>query len=168
MTTIPRLFLYDSVSVRNRLESVRDNDAFVKDESVAFGSCDDTKMFGGGVSPEEVRVDDVDVVSFVERSVDFVEEILSHDDIIELSGAMDIEGEAPDLAAHFTVLSSVPIILGASGREVDNEVAIVELVCHLSKVISERDVGLSREGGVDDRIGVKVEDALLELFQVAV
>ena len=161
-------FLHDSVSVRKRLESVRVYDAFVEDESVAFGSCDHTKMFGGGVSPEEVRVDDVDVASFVERSGDFVEEILSHDVIVELSGAPDIEGEAPDLAAHFTVLSPVPVILGASGREVDDEVAIVEFVGHLSEVISERDVGLSRESSVDDGIGVKVEDALLELFQVAV
>ena len=63
------------VSVRKRLESVRAYDAFVEDEPVAFGSCDDTKMFGGGVSPEEVRVDDVNVASFVERSGDFVEEI---------------------------------------------------------------------------------------------
>ena len=85
-----------------------------------------------------------------------------------MPGAPDIEGEAPDLAAHFTALSPVPIILGASGRKVDDEVAIVEFVGHLSEVISERNVGLSWEGSVDDGIGVKVEDALLELFQVAI
>ena len=169
LTTIPRLFLqHDSVSVRKRFESLRVYDAFVKDKSVAFRSCDDTKMFGGGVSPEEILVDDVDVASFLERSGDFIEEILSHDVIVELPGATDIEGEAPDLAAHFTTLSSVPVILGASGREVDDEVAIVEFVGHFFEVISERDVGLSREGGVDDRIGVKVEDALLETIQVTV
>ena len=57
---------------------------FVEDESVVFGPCDDTRIFGGRVSPEEVRVDNVDVVSFVERSVDFVEEILLHEVIVEL------------------------------------------------------------------------------------
>ena len=119
-------------------------------------------MFGGGVSPEEIWVDDIDVASFVERSSDFVEEILSHDVVVELFGASDVEGEAPDLAAHFTALSPVPVILGASGREVDDEVAIVEFVGHVSEVISEWDVGLSGEGSVDDGIGVKVEDALLE------
>ena len=56
------------MSLWKRLESVRVYDAFVKDESVAFGSCDDKKMFGGWVSPEEVRVDDINVASFVERS----------------------------------------------------------------------------------------------------
>ena len=125
-------------------------------------------MFRGRVSPEEVRVDNINVALFIERSGDFVEEILSHDGIVELPGATDIEGEASDLAAHFTALSLVPVILGASGREVDDEVAIVEFVGHLSKVISEWNVGLSREDSVDDRISVKVEDALLETFQVAV
>ena len=105
---------------------------FVKDEFIVFGLCDDMKMFGGWVSPEEVRVDDIDVASFVERSGDFVEEILSHDVIIELPGAPNIEGEASDLATHFTTLSLVSVILGASGREVDDEVAIVDFVGHLS------------------------------------
>ena len=116
------------VSVRKQLESVRVHDAFVKDESVAFASCDDMMMFGGRVSPEEVRVDDVDVASFVERSGDFVEEILSHDIIVELPGAPDIEGRASDLAAHLTTLSLVPVILRDSRCEVDDEVAIIEFV----------------------------------------
>ena len=40
-----------------------------------------TEMFGGGVSPEEVGVDNVDIASFIilERLCDFVDEILSHD-----------------------------------------------------------------------------------------
>ena len=93
---------------------------------------------------------------------------MSHDVIVELPGAPDIEGVASDLATHFTMLSLVSVILGASGREVDNEVAIVEIIGHLSEVISERNVQLSWEDSVDDGISIKVEDALLELFQVAV
>ena len=65
--------LHWCVSVRKRHESVRVNDAFVEDESVAFGPCDDFEMFGGGVSPEEVGVDDVDVASLLERMCEFVE-----------------------------------------------------------------------------------------------
>ena len=36
-----------------------------EDESVSFSPCDDFEMFGGGVSPEEVGVDDVDVASLL-------------------------------------------------------------------------------------------------------
>jgi len=49
-----------------------------------------TEMFGGGVSPEEVRVDDVNIASFIERC-EFIEEILSHDVIVELPGSSYIE-----------------------------------------------------------------------------
>jgi len=49
-------------------------------------------MFGGWVSPEEVGVDDVDIASFIiERLCEFVEEILSHDVIVELPGSSYIE-----------------------------------------------------------------------------
>ena len=56
------------------------------EESVSFSPCDDFEMFGGGVSPEEVGVDDGDVASFtvLERLFEFVEEILFHDVIVEL------------------------------------------------------------------------------------
>ena len=67
-------------------------DTFVEDESVSFSSCDDFEIFGGWVSPEEVGVDDVDMPSLIiERLCDFVEEILSHDVIVELSGSSYIE-----------------------------------------------------------------------------
>ena len=46
--------------------SVRVYDAFVEDESVAFGTCDDFEMLGAWVSPEEIGVDDVYVASIVE------------------------------------------------------------------------------------------------------
>ena len=63
------------VSVWKRHVSVRVYDAFVEDESVVFGVCDDLEMFGGWVSVEEVGVDDGDVASFtvLERLFEFVE-----------------------------------------------------------------------------------------------
>ena len=84
--------LHGCVSVWKRFESVRVYDAFVEDESVEFGACDDLEMFGGWVSVEEVGVDDGDVASstVLERLFEFVE-ILSHDVIIELSGSSYIE-----------------------------------------------------------------------------
>jgi len=49
-------------------------------------------VFGGGVSPEEVGVDDIDIPSFIlERLCEFVEEILSRDVIIQLPLSSYIE-----------------------------------------------------------------------------
>ena len=41
-------------------------------------------MLGGGVTPEEVGVDHIDVASFVKRMLDLVEEVLTHDFIVKL------------------------------------------------------------------------------------
>jgi len=73
------------VSVGIGHEGGRVYDTFVEDESVAFGVRGYFELFGGWVSVEEVRVDDGDVTAFLERLCDFVEEVLSHDVIVELS-----------------------------------------------------------------------------------
>jgi len=59
-------------------------DTFVEDEPVAFGVRGYFELFGGWISVE-VGVDDGDVTAFFERLCDFVEEVLSHDVIVELS-----------------------------------------------------------------------------------
>ena len=124
------------VSVRKRSERVRVYDAFVEDESVAFGSRDKSEMFGGWVSPEEVRVDHVNVASFVERVCDFVNEVLTHDIIVELLGPTELEGEPSHFAANLSVLGFVSVIFWASRGEFGDEVVIIEFVRHVPQVIS--------------------------------
>ena len=46
-----------TVSIWVRLEGVGVYDAFVKDESVAFGACDDSEMLGSGIPSKEIGVD---------------------------------------------------------------------------------------------------------------
>ena len=70
------------VSVRKRGKGRRVQDAFVEDESVTFGACDHSKMFGGGIPPEEIGIDYIDVASFVERLRDLIDQILTHDVIV--------------------------------------------------------------------------------------
>ena len=52
--------------------------------SVAFGACDDSDMFASGISPEEFGVDNINVLSFIERLGDLIDQILAHEVIIEL------------------------------------------------------------------------------------
>ena len=118
-------------SVRKRHESVRVY-AFVEDESVAFGACYDFEMLGGGVSPEEIGVDYIDVASFVERLSDFVDQVLTHDVIVELLGSTYIEGEPSHLTAHLALVSLVTVILRAGGSEFDDEVTVIQFVSHFS------------------------------------
>ena len=69
-------------------------------------------MFGGGVSPEEIGVDDVDIASFIERLLDLIQEVLAHDVVVQLLSATDIKGESSDFAADFAVQGFVPVIFG--------------------------------------------------------
>jgi len=126
------------------------------------------ELFGGWISVEEVRVDDGDVATFFERLCDFVEEVLSHDVIVELSGASYIEREASDFAADFALLGFVAVIFGSSGSEFGDEVSFIEFVGHFTEIVSELDIRLTWFDSVDDGISVKVEDLLLEMFQVTV
>ena len=103
-------------------------DTFVEDESVAFRVRGYFELFGGWVSVEEVGVDDGDVTAFFERLCDFVEEVLSHDVIVELSGASNVEREASDFAADFALLSFVAVIFGSSGSEFGDGVSVLKFI----------------------------------------
>ena len=124
------------VSVRKRGEGHRVHDAFVEDESVTFGACDHSKMFGGGIPPEESGIDHVDVASFVERLRDLVDQILTHDVIVELLGTANVQGEPSHFAADFALTGLVTVVLGTSGGEFCDEVPVIEFVGHLSQEIS--------------------------------
>ena len=120
------------VSIGVRLEGVRIHDAFVKDESVAFGTCDDSEVFGGGIPPEEIGVDDINVTSFVERLSDLIDQVLTHDVIIELMGSTNVQGEPSDFTADLTLLGSVAVVLGTSRGEFGDEIVTIEFVRHFS------------------------------------
>ena len=122
--------LATAISIGKRGKGHRVYDAFVEDDFVAFGACNVSEMFGGGVPPKEVGVDHIDVASFVQRLLDFVEEVLTHDVIVELLGCPDIQGESPDFAADFALLGLVAVILVAGGREFCDDFAIIEFVRH--------------------------------------
>ena len=120
------------VSIRVRLEGVRVHDAFVEDESVAFDTCDDSEVFGGGIPPKEIGVDDINVASFVERLGDLIDQVLTHDIIVELMGSTNVQGEPSDFTADFTLLGSVAVVLGTCGGEFGDEIVTVEFVRHFS------------------------------------
>ena len=120
------------------------------------------------VAREEVGVDHGHVASVVEGVSEFVEDVLPQDVVIQLPGAPHVEGEAAHLAFHFAVSGLVPVILGVAGGEIHDVVVPFQLVRHFPKVIPRRDLGLTGKVGVDDGVGVEVEDLFLQPVQVLV
>lgn len=64
-------------------------------------------MFGGGVPPEKVWIDHIDVAALVQLLRDFVEEFLTHDVIGELLGSRNIECESFHSTGNFTLTGLV-------------------------------------------------------------
>ena len=89
-------------------------------------------MFGGGISPEEVRVDHIDVASLVQWLCDFIEEVLTHDVIVQLLCTTDVEGESSDFAADFALTGLVAVIFGTRRGEFCDDVTVIEFVRHFS------------------------------------
>ena len=92
--------------------------------------CDDSEMFGDGVSPKEIWVYDIHIASFIEGLVDLVK-VFTYDVIVELLGSPDIEGESSYFAADFTLLGLATVIFGARRSEFCDEVTIIEFVGHV-------------------------------------
>lgn len=84
------------VSVRKRHESGRVYDAFVNH----------SEMLGVGVSPEEIWFDHINVTVLFEKFSDLVDQVLTHDAIVELPGPSHIVSESLDLAADFAFVGS--------------------------------------------------------------
>ena len=99
------------VSVRIGFEGCGVYHSFVKDQSVAFRSRLDVDVFCVGVTHEEIRVVHIDVTTFVLRVPDLVEEILTHDVIVELPTSPNIEREPTYFTTRFPGVGDVPIIL---------------------------------------------------------
>ena len=79
-------------------------------------------MFGGRVPPEEVRVDYIDITSLVQWLRDFIDQVLTHDVIVQLLATTDVEGEACDFATHFALTCLVAVIFRARRREFCDDV----------------------------------------------
>ena len=102
-----------SVSVRIGFEGGGVYYSFVKDQSVSLCARTYVDVFGVRIPHEEIRVDDIDVAAFVLRVPDLVEEIVTHDVIVELSTSSNIEREPTNFAARFSSVGDVTVILGA-------------------------------------------------------
>ena len=85
------------------------------------------------IPPEEIRVDHIDVVSFVQRLRYLIDQFLTHDVTVHLLGSANVQGEPPYFAADFALTGLVAVILGTRGGEFRDEVAVIN-----SFVVSRR------------------------------
>jgi len=109
--------VFSLVAIGVRFEGAGIQDSFVKHELVplVLGKCE--QFIGIRIPDDLIRVSNLDFSWLQEGSLYFVEDILTHDIIVELGLALAVESESSDLAFHLSFIRSIAIILGSSADE---------------------------------------------------
>ena len=95
-----------------------------------------------GVSEDLVGIDDLGLAQFLLGVLDFVEDVLSHDVIIQLGFAFAVQAKTPHFVFDFALLGFVPIILGATRHEFFNVIVGVQFTRKVAEVIAQDRAGL--------------------------
>ena len=153
------------ISIGIGLESDRIDDSLVVYQLVTLVVWEGEEIVGFGVSNDLVGFDDLGLARLFLRLLDFLENVPTHDIIVQLGFALAVETEPTDPALDFTILGLVPVILGASRHEFGDVIVRFQFTGELTEVVSQRRVGLSQFLEIDDRVRVKVKHALAQEFQ---
>ena len=100
--------------------------------------------------------DDLGLTWFLLRLLDFVEDVLSHDVIVQLALAFAVEAETPHLAFNVTKFGLVAIVLGTRRDEFHNKIVVAQFTGKVAKVIAQDRVGLILVLQEDDGVRVVV------------
>ena len=147
------------------MESDSINDSLVVHQLVTLVVWEGEEFVGFGVSNDLVGFDDLGLARLFLRLLDFLENVLAHDVIVQLGFALAVKTEPAHLALDFPVLGLVAVILGTSRHEFGDVIVRFQFTGELTEVVSQRRVGLSRFLEIDDRVRVKVEHALAQEFE---
>ena len=103
---------FSLVSIRVGLKGDRIYDSLVIDELVTFVLGEGVELISFRVSHDLVRFDDLGLAGFEEGLLDFVQDILTHDVVVELGFSLTVEAEPSDLTFDVTILGLVSVVLG--------------------------------------------------------
>ena len=65
-------------------------------------------------------------------------------------------------------MCTVPVILRACRGEVDNKISSLQFIGHITEVIPQRDLALTRSPPVNDGVGVKIKSPFTQLLEMAI
>jgi len=105
------------VAIGVGLEATGIQDSFVIHQAIPFVLGLSEQGVVGWVANNVVCFYDLYFPWFEEGVLDFVEDILTHDVIVELGVSFAVESEASDLAFHLFLIGSIAIVLGSSADE---------------------------------------------------
>ena len=152
------------VSVRISLEADRIHDSLVVHQLVTFVIGEREELVVLGVSNDLMRFGHEGLTRFLLRLLEFVQDVLTHDVIIELGFALSVQTESSDFAFHVTILCGVSIILGTARHKFHDEIVGIQFARKLAEVIAQDWIGLTLFLQENNGVRVVVEDALSQLL----
>ena len=138
-------------------EGLRIDDSLVIHQPVPFVLGEGVQFIGFSIPHDLVGFDDLGLAWFLLRLLDFVEDVLSHDVIVQLALAFAVEAETPHLAFDVTQFSLVAIVLGTRRHEFRNVVVGIQFTGKVAEVIAQGRVGLILVLQEDDRVRVVIQ-----------
>ena len=121
---------------------MRIHDSLVVDQLILLVLGEGVELIGFGVPHNLVGFDDLGLTRLLLRLLDFVEDVLSHDVIVQLALAFAVEVESPHFAFDVPLVGLVAIVLGTRRYEFCNVVVGVQFTGKVAEVIAQDRVGL--------------------------
>ena len=137
---------------------MRIDDSLVIHQLVPFVIRKGVQFIGVGIPDNLVCFDDLGLAWFQEGFLDFVEDVLSHDVIVQLALAFTVEAESPHFALDVPLVGLVTIVLGTRRHEFRNVVVGIQFTGKVTEVIAQDRVGLPLVLQEDDGVRVVVQD----------
>ena len=135
----------------------RIHDSLVIHQLVPFVIRKGVQLVVLGIPDDLVGFDDLGLSGFQEGFLDFVEDVLSHDVIVQLALAFAVETEPPHLAFNVTKLGLVAIVLGTRRHEFRNVVVGIQFTREVPEVLAQDRVGLAFVLQEDDGVRVVIQ-----------
>ena len=102
---------------------------------------------------------------FQEGLLDFIQHVLSHDLVVELSFSLTVEAETTNFTLDVTLVGLIAIILGTTRHKFDDVIILFQFICKIAEVGAQVWVGLSFVCVVDDGVCVVVQDPFSQGLQ---
>ena len=144
---------------------MRIDDSLVVHQLVPFVIGEGVELIGFGIPHDLVGFHHLGLTRLLLRLLDFVEDVLSHDIIIQLTLAFAVEAESPHFAFDVPLVGLVAIVLGTRRHEFNNVVVRVQFTREVAEVIAQDRVRLPLVLQEDDGVRVVVQDPLPQGFE---
>ena len=101
------------------------------------------QVIGFWIAHDLMGFGDLNLSGFEEGCLDFVEDVLTHDVIIELGLAFAVESKPSDLAFDVAFIGLIAVVFGTPAHKFFDVLVVIQLAHKLPKVRTQVWVGLS-------------------------